>query len=206
MRLFIAFWCYQHCLCGRWLCGDGMVNSEGDLSYWSQWTLLDRNLLDIAFTAKWWWNITWISTSLIWLSLSCCFGRGRCYLSMKRVFRCFGIVITMPTCWLSLLAMRSCFIWREERINSQFSIVDGSGIVRTISTFMPLSLRRRCLTSLWMVSYIVYLIWWQVVSPCVDKAHINVIVSGYGILILVLGDVIQHLHLLTVGSAVDEGL
>ena len=130
------------------------------------------------------WNITWINTSLIWLSLSCCFGRGRCYLSMKRVFRCFGIVITMPTSWLSHLAMRTCSIGREERVNSHSCIVDGCGIVRTISTLMPLSLRRRCMTSLLMVSYIVYLIWWRVVSPCMDKAHINVIVSGYGILTL----------------------
>ena len=180
--------------------------SEGGLSHQSQCTVLDRNLLDIAFYRCWWWNTTWTITLLIWLSLSCCFSQGKCDLPMKRVLRCLGIVTTMPASYLSHVAMRTYSIWREERINDQFGIVDGCGIVRTISTFMPLSLRRRCLTSLWMIPYTVYLIWWQVVSPCTDKAHIYVTVSGYEILSWVLGDVAQHLHLLTLGFAVDEGL
>ena len=107
--------------------------------------------------------------------------------------------ITMPASRLSHVTMRTCFIWREKHISSQSCIVDGCGIVRTISTFMPLSLRRRCLTSFWMIQYIVYLIWWHVVSPCTDKTHKCVNVSGCEILTLLLEDVIQHLHLLTLG-------
>ena len=65
-------------------------------------------------------NITWIGTSLIWLSLSGCFGQGRCDFSMKRVLRCLGIVNTMPASWLSHLTVRMCSIWREERINGLY--------------------------------------------------------------------------------------
>ena len=65
--------------------------------------------------------------------------------------------------------MRTCSIWREEHICSLLCIVNGGGIVRTLSTFIPLMLRRRCLASLWMSSYTVCLIWWQVVSPCTGQ-------------------------------------
>ena len=84
--------------------------------------------------------------------------------------------------------------------------MDGCGIVRTISIFVPVSLSRRCLAYLLMVLYIVYPIWGRAVSPCIDKAYNFVTVSGCEILTLVFEDVIQNLHLLTLGSAVDEGL
>ena len=43
-------------------------------------------------------------------------------------------------------------------------------------------------------------------SPCTDKAHNYVNVSGCEILILALGDAAQHLHLRTLSFAVGEGL
>ena len=65
----------------------------------------------------------------------------------------------MPASCRSYLTTRVCSIWEEESTGSQLGIVYGRGIVRTISTLVPLSLRRRCWTSLLMVAYIVYSIW-----------------------------------------------
>ena len=81
----------------------------------------------------------------------------------------------------------------------------GRGIVRKLGALVPLNLRRRCWTSLLMVSYIVYSI--LVTSSVVlCGQNLNWVIGSEFDPVFGIGRVMEHLHLLTLSFTVDEEL